>query len=40
VIGNLEPATSYLVRCGPAVKTIPASAGISCAREASTLPGD
>ena len=40
VIGNLEPSTSYLVRFGPVVKTIPASAGISRVFEASTLSGD
>jgi len=40
VIGNLEPSTSYLVRFGPAVKTIPASAGVSRVLEASTLSRD
>jgi len=40
VIGNLEPSTSYLVRFGPVVKTIPASAGISRVLEASTLSRD
>jgi hypothetical protein len=37
VIGGLEPATTYLVRFGPVVKTIPVSAGVSRPQEASTL---
>ncbi|MBP1653597.1 MAG: hypothetical protein H6Q28_153 [Bacteroidetes bacterium] len=40
VIGSLEPSTSYLVRFGPVVKTIPPSAGVSRVLEASTLSGD
>jgi hypothetical protein len=40
VIGNLEPSTGYLIRFGPVVKTIPASAGISRVLEASTLSRD
>lgn len=40
VIGNLEPATTYLLRFGPVVKTIPASAGVSRVLEASTLSRD
>ncbi len=40
VIGNLEPSTGYLIRFGPVVKTIPASAGVSRVLEASTLSRD
>jgi hypothetical protein len=40
VLGGLEPATTYLIRFGPVVKTIPASAGVSRVLEASTLARD
>jgi hypothetical protein len=40
VLGGLEPATTYLIRFGPVLKTIPVSAGVSRVLEASTLARD